>query len=86
MPHQPVNRLRRQFATKLPEKQIRMFHVKHLKTLTTRYLSLPRFRGHFILGGGGTHDARIKTSVPGRVPATDGGSGPVRAQPRPPGP
>ena len=36
MPHQPVNRLRRQLTTKLPAKQIRMFHVKHLKTLTTR--------------------------------------------------
>ena len=24
-------------------------------------VSLPRFRGHFILGGGRTHDAKIKT-------------------------
>ncbi|MYG28968.1 MAG: DDE-type integrase/transposase/recombinase [Holophagales bacterium] len=42
-------------------------------------MSLPRFRGHFILVGGGTHDVEKEEPVPGRVPAADGGSGPVRA-------
>ena len=36
MPRQPANRLHRQLVTELPAKQIRMFHVKHLKKLTTR--------------------------------------------------
>ena len=28
-----------------------------------------RLRGHFLVVSGGTHDAEIKTSAPGRVPA-----------------
>ena len=34
MPHQPIYSLRRQPVTKLAPKQIGMFHVKHLKTIT----------------------------------------------------
>jgi len=46
-------------------------------------VSLPRFRGHFILEGGGTHDAKIKTSVPCRSPTASGPpmNGPEGASP-----
>ena len=59
------------------------WHYKYTSPAGGRCLSLTRFRGHHILGGGGTHDAKIKTPLPGRVPAPDGGSGPVRAEPGP---